>query len=510
MKIKIILIFLICFIVDIKSQWYRQTFFTSKNLSAIFFVDSLHGWIGGLDESIFITTNGGNNWTEITDSLLYGIRSIYFLNHTYGWAVSNGNILKSTDGGNSWNFNSHFDITFRKIVFYDTQNGWAIGSSNGPVDNKILKTTDGGSNWIFVHIPNLADAIDIKILNNNLIFVGGGFPAKLFKTTNGGDSWIICNSPDFENLPWCAKVDFLDSLNGIISCESALYRSKDGGTNWEKIPIYAERFMAVVYKNENIWAIAEGFWGYYILHSFDYGVNWVPQNRTVILNVFTDLFFVDDKNGWTIGWSGQLYKTTNGGEDSLVNPTKPIIEFPADNYIFDDRRVQFQWREQFGSLYHLQISEDSLFEQKLTFNLKLFDFMYEIGLLPQKLYYWRVRSENKLGFSDWTKILRFKTSGIIGQIINKNNTEYILSLNQNYPNPFNPSTTIKYLIPERSFVKIIIYNTLGEEVRKLVDEEKTAGSYEVIFDGSDLPSGIYLYRLESDRYFYTKKMILLK
>jgi hypothetical protein len=136
--------------------------------------------------------------------------------------------------------------------------------------------------------------------------------------------------------------------------------------------------------------------------------------------------------------------------------------------------------------------------------------MYEIGLLPQKLYYWRVRSENKLGFSDWTKILRFKTSGIIGQIINKNNTEYILSLNQNYPNPFNPSTTIKYLIPERSFVKIIIYNTLGEEVRKLVDEEKTAGSYEVIFDGSDLPSGIYLYRLESDRYFYTKKMILLK
>lgn len=103
---------------------------------------------------------------------------------------------------------------------------------------------------------------------------------------------------------------------------------------------------------------------------------------------------------------------------------------------------------------------------------------------------------------------------IYGTCLGTNDQQWMqpnhIELYQNYPNPFNPSTTIRYSIPERSLIKIYIYNTLGEEIKRLVIEEKFAGSYEVNFDGSDLSSGIYFYRLESNKYSYTRKMILLK
>lgn len=87
-------------------------------------------------------------------------------------------------------------------------------------------------------------------------------------------------------------------------------------------------------------------------------------------------------------------------------------------------------------------------------------------------------------------------------------TEYILS--QNYPNPFNPSTKIKYEIPEISFVNIKVYDVLGSEVVTLINEEQTVGSYEVEFDASNLPSGIYFYRLQAGSFVETKKMVLMK
>ena len=83
-------------------------------------------------------------------------------------------------------------------------------------------------------------------------------------------------------------------------------------------------------------------------------------------------------------------------------------------------------------------------------------------------------------------------------------------LYQNYPNPFNPVTTISYSIPIKSQVELVIYNTLGERIKKLVNKEKEAGSYQIEFDATVLPSGIYFYRLQAGSFVETKKMVLLK
>ena len=84
------------------------------------------------------------------------------------------------------------------------------------------------------------------------------------------------------------------------------------------------------------------------------------------------------------------------------------------------------------------------------------------------------------------------------------------ALSQNYPNPFNPTTNIKFALPQAGNVKLTIYNTIGQEVAQLVNGYKEAGSYTLNWDGSNLSSGIYIYRLEAANIVITKKMTLLK
>ncbi len=86
----------------------------------------------------------------------------------------------------------------------------------------------------------------------------------------------------------------------------------------------------------------------------------------------------------------------------------------------------------------------------------------------------------------------------------------VYSLSQNYPNPFNPRTTIEYSIPMSGQVSLGVYDLLGREVAQLVDEEQSAGGHRVDFDGSDLSSGVYLYRLQAGDFSEVRSLVLLK
>jgi len=114
----------------------------------------------------------------------------------------------------------------------------------------------------------------------------------------------------------------------------------------------------------------------------------------------------------------------------------------------------------------------------------------------------------------WIGGIRYEDGITVGQNNMKTKiSDYILL--QNYPNPFNPTTKLQYAIGSRQFVTLKVYDVLGNEIATLVNEEKSAGSYEVEFNslsGSvrNLPSGVYIYSLSAGNYFSTKKMILLK
>jgi hypothetical protein len=84
------------------------------------------------------------------------------------------------------------------------------------------------------------------------------------------------------------------------------------------------------------------------------------------------------------------------------------------------------------------------------------------------------------------------------------------SLSNNYPNPFNPSTIISYSVPDISFIKLKVYDVLGNEIETLVHEEKPAGTYEITWYAEYLPSGVYFYKLQAGDFVETKKMVLMK
>jgi hypothetical protein len=84
------------------------------------------------------------------------------------------------------------------------------------------------------------------------------------------------------------------------------------------------------------------------------------------------------------------------------------------------------------------------------------------------------------------------------------------ALKQNYPNPFNPSTRISFELPSESFVSLKVYDVLGKEVATLVSDKLAAGRYEVTFNGSQLTSGVYFYRLQAGSFIETRKLVLLR
>ena len=108
------------------------------------------------------------------------------------------------------------------------------------------------------------------------------------------------------------------------------------------------------------------------------------------------------------------------------------------------------------------------------------------------------------------KIAWYENLLITGIVTNSNEIPSEFRLSQNYPNPFNPSTIIRFSIPEESFVTIKVFNTLGEEITTVINENIIAGNYEVEFDASKLPSGIYFYKLQAGSFVETKKMMLMK
>ncbi|MBL7128489.1 MAG: SBBP repeat-containing protein [Ignavibacteria bacterium] len=107
-------------------------------------------------------------------------------------------------------------------------------------------------------------------------------------------------------------------------------------------------------------------------------------------------------------------------------------------------------------------------------------------------------------------IIGFRPSGVIGINMISSSVPDNYKLHQNFPNPFNPTTNIKFDLKKPSYTKLIVYDILGKEVATLVNEKLNAGSYEVNWDASHYPSGVYFYRIVADDYINTKKMLLIK
>ncbi len=109
-------------------------------------------------------------------------------------------------------------------------------------------------------------------------------------------------------------------------------------------------------------------------------------------------------------------------------------------------------------------------------------------------------------------IAKYSCSNVtsVGKDKTENTLPNTFKLEQNYPNPFNSTTQIAYDLPTEEFVSLRVYNLLGQEVAVLVNERRPAGAYTVTFRASDLPSGMYFYRISAGEFQQTRKLLLLR
>lgn len=128
------------------------------------------------------------------------------------------------------------------------------------------------------------------------------------------------------------------------------------------------------------------------------------------------------------------------------------------------------------------------------------EYTYEDKKLMPDKYFYRLKQIDYNGNYEYFDLALFV-------LISK---PQFFSLGQNYPNPCNPKSNIDFQLPEKTLVNISVYNLLGQLVTTLVNQEKDAGIYTVEFDGSNLSSGVYIYRINAESFSVTKKMLIVK
>jgi hypothetical protein len=230
--------------------------------------------------------------------------------------------------------------------------------------------------------------------------------------------------------------------------------------------------------------------------------------------------FEYDSNGWNqyYGWGGvNAYRAVSAVEPpdtpsgiSVVNYSgKPKLTWNKSiakdvvSYRLERRIDGGSWTVPSGA-YDLG-PDDTEF---VDFEIRIF------GINPSRTAEYRICSNDFAGLnSNWSGIVRINfTIDLKNDLFE---TELValpanFELLDNYPNPFNPTTAIKFGLPETGKVKIIVYNSKGQEVRVLANQSYNAGYHEVTFDASDLPSGIYFYRMNAGDYTAVRKMLLVK
>jgi hypothetical protein len=190
-------------------------------------------------------------------------------------------------------------------------------------------------------------------------------------------------------------------------------------------------------------------------------------------------------------------------------PGQPILVAPEDGAVITTDSVSFFWNRSVPDVdrYWLEYSGDSSFATS-TIDSTIEDTTLIVSGLQSNVYWWRTRAHNVTGWGPFSEVWSF--SVLISGVRDEQDVPTEFFLSQNYPNPFNPTTVIRYGLPERSQVKLELFNLLGQSVAVLVNIEQEAGYHSALLESRGLASGLYFYRLKAGDFVETRKLIILR
>jgi photosystem II stability/assembly factor-like uncharacterized protein len=435
-------------------DWINQISGINDDLLGVSFSDGYHGIaVGSNYNSIIInTTDGGMNWNNQNSGTYQWLHAVSFANEMTATAVGEGGIiLRTTNGGINWILQSAgINEFFRGVCFIDSEIGTIVG-----MNGTILRTTNGGNSWTNQSINSVNSFIGVSFVDADIGTIVGQ-SGKILRTTNGGTNWNYQNSGTTNYL---YGVSFIDENNGIVVGEAGK-----------------------------------------ILRTTNGGVDWIIQQSGTI-NDLLGVCFINEQTAYICGSKGTILKTLNGG----IMP----VELTSFSAIISNSKVQLYWStatELNNHGFEIERSLDKTIWATIGFRegygtrSEPQDYTYsdDISEISSSKFYYRLKQIDFDGSFEYSDIVEVEIA------------PSVFFLSQNYPNPFNPSTSIQYAISSRQFVTLKVYDVLGKEIATLVNEERIAGTYEIIFNSSSLASGIYYYQIRAGDYVETKKMILMK
>ncbi|MCS7053839.1 MAG: choice-of-anchor A family protein [Ignavibacterium sp.] len=387
----------------------------------------------------------------------------------------------------------------------------------------------GNGNWqLFNSQPFNHIVLSItNDLNGNLIVgtVGGN----ILRTTDNGSTWNQINNSMTVGFIWSLVV----KNNKIFAAtEQGVFVSNDNGATWTMTSLSGKDVRALAKSNDG--SLYAGTWGFGVYKSMDNGLTWSAVNNG-LTNLAVHALTVDSYGSVYAGTFGEgIFKSLNGGSSwtklnvgynfiwSLaITSTNRIVAGTYGSgviYSTDLGQTWIQNNNNLPSTYIYSISvdaNDNVYVSTwgggvfvLANNAPGWSPMGLSGFGVSSLF---VTSSSSLVYAGTSNGYIYVTEGYSGVTnVNDNTIPTEFELFQNYPNPFNPTTTIKFNLPVAEKVTLKIYNTLGEEVRTLIDEFVEAGSHKIVFDATGLSSGIYIYRIQTQTHTISKKLVLLK
>jgi photosystem II stability/assembly factor-like uncharacterized protein len=533
-----LLITQICF-----AQWYAQNSGTTKNLNSVHFIDANTGWAVGESGTIIKTTNSGVTWLNQTSGTNHKLLDVQFKNINLGlaaggtgefWNPDSVILLKTTDGGLNWIKQLSIKGKFYDVCYTDEYNGHLVGSGEdifGHIRPIYLKTTDGGNTWMTQYYnENFMSAVDFIDNNTGWLveIIWGGFGcygSVIRKTMDGGMNWEVKDTNYALYKIKSLNSDFIYGIGSTSLCElcpliSNLARTSDGGATWTQELVnglYTRNGLNDISISSLNVLTAVGFWDstYWgdlygnVLRSTDSGNTWSMQifTSTEMLN---GVSFIDDYTGWIVGNNGIIFKTTNGGVPvELTSFTATLL----GNEVILNWSTATEINNQGFEI--LRFAQDDSEWQTIGFvpgfgtTTEPKSYSYIDSKVSTGKYTYRLKQIDFDGSYEYSQEVEVE---VIAPLV--------FSLEQNYPNPFNPSTVIGYHLPVSGDVTLKVFDIIGNEIVKLVDEYKPVGRYEVEFSANggsassgnaiNLPNGVYFYQLKAGNYTDTKKMILLK
>ncbi|MCD4773248.1 MAG: T9SS type A sorting domain-containing protein [Bacteroidales bacterium] len=460
---------------------------------------------------VYMTTNGGMDWDVVfTPGYMnssYG-RSIFADFDKVWLTVGNynpSNVYFGDNLGDTWIHQfpdgpTHQDLLATEFVNENT--GWAVGNNGA-----VIKTIDGGISWISQNAGINQNLTDIQFLDENMGWVVGDTGIILF-TQNGGTDWISQNVPVSENF---IDVSFVNENTGWVISNNSLLQTSNGGTNWDSISIYQSNgyFSSICFTSqEEGWLMGaiDGEIG--LFKTTDGGISWnlslLPQAQGGEFDGAGKVIFIDNEQGWILAYLWDIlstwttgYKTQDGGQSwQSFDPQYDLVEsisFFNENHGFVTG-YNYIAKEMSG------ISET--FDGGETWE-SCFEFDFSLSCTSSDISF----GNNELAFLVGTKgfIMTWQDPNVsISEIGNNTGMEM-----NTYPNPVSGLITIEYEAENTTFIKLDIYNQLGQQVYTLFEGKQQQGKQQFSFDVSDLPSGIYFCRLNVGNEVMTRKLVKL-